>query len=185
MKEIESGNVTMVATEDIAKDEQVAYIPQSMHITSDIAKQTEYYRLRKEAEPEYDNDDKRCLAVFILEQRADPLSTYKDYLDLLPKSYSDHFAMWSEDELEHLKGTEMMKYVKKLPSFQAAYEKAVNLVPDFGLKHSYEQWKEAQMIVNSRNLGDPKGSPHNLVPLIELFNHSNQPDLLWDFEDDQ
>ena len=37
MKEIEPGNVTMVATEDIAKDEVVGYIPQSMHITNEIA----------------------------------------------------------------------------------------------------------------------------------------------------
>ena len=57
--------------------------------------------------------------------------------------------------------------------------------PDFGLKYSFEQWMEAHIAVVSRNFGDPKGSPNNLVPFIELFNHSNPPDVLWKFEDDE
>ena len=109
MKEIEPGNVTMVATEDIAKDEVVGYIPQSMHITNEIAMQTEYSKIRMEVEGDYIENEMRRFAIWILEKKADPLSPYKDYLDLLPKTYSHHWQMWSEDELAYLKGTELDK----------------------------------------------------------------------------
>ena len=42
MREIEPGNVTMVATENIAKGERIGYFPRSTQITEDMISQGEY-----------------------------------------------------------------------------------------------------------------------------------------------
>ena len=45
MKEIEPGNISLFTTDDIVEGEEVAYIPKGMHITREIAKQSEYYKI--------------------------------------------------------------------------------------------------------------------------------------------
>ena len=49
MKEIEPGNVTMVATENIAKGERIGYFPRSMQITEEMVSNGKYLKLLKES----------------------------------------------------------------------------------------------------------------------------------------
>ena len=47
MREIEPGNVTMVATENIAKGERIGYFPLSMQITEEMVSNGEYLKKLK------------------------------------------------------------------------------------------------------------------------------------------
>ena len=50
MKEIEPGNVTMLATDDIKEGEEVAYVPPSFQILPAAGRQSGYYKQFAEVE---------------------------------------------------------------------------------------------------------------------------------------
>ena len=71
--------------------------------------------------------------------------------------------------------------MKDLSNYSKTYEQIVELIPDFGLKHSQKEWIEAHIAFNSRNFLDAESGSKSLIPFIELFNHSNPPDVRWNF----
>ena len=74
------------------------------------------------------------------------------------------------------------------PSLLARYERILEILPDFGLKHSSYDWMEAHVLFASRNFSYAKenkeGRHSVIVPLADLFNHKNPADLHWKFETD-
>ena len=57
-----------------------------MHISYDIAKQSEYYQILNDKSMDELNQQ-ISFALWILENKADQLSPYKDYIELLPKTF--------------------------------------------------------------------------------------------------
>ena len=53
------------------------------------------------------------LALYVMEQRRDPESPWKDYLETLPKDWSNQLIFWTEEEMSWLKGSEIIGYVKQ------------------------------------------------------------------------
>ena len=43
--------------------------------------------------------------LYLLEQTGDPNSPYRDYLGLLPKTYTEFPMNWSDDEMAWLEGS--------------------------------------------------------------------------------
>ena len=108
----------------------------------------------------------------------------------MPKVNDTHYLLWTDDELKLLEGTDIDLGVKiGKPKLQARYERILDLMPDFGLKHSFYDWLEAHVLFASRNFSYPKenskGRVSVIVPLADLFNHNIPADLSWKFEADK
>ena len=66
------------------------------------------------------------LAIYVMEQRRDPESPWKDYLETLPKDFTNHPIFWTEEEMSMLKGSEIVGYVKNFKKKLEADYKSIS-----------------------------------------------------------
>ena len=69
---------------------------------------------------------------------------------------------------------------------EGLHEKLVKAVPDFDLKHSFEEIKEIYLIVQAKHfvsgITDHASQYKIMVPFLDVFNHSDRPNTEWRFE---
>ena len=130
-----------------------------MQITKELVRSGEYYKqVVDQIDQNFVDSTTLPWILWLLENSIDPLSSHKEYIELLPKVNNSHVMLWTEDELELLTGSSLdeLRYVFK-PNVEWRFEMLLRLVPDFGVrqKHSLVDWTEAHVLFTSRNFDDP------------------------------
>ena len=118
LNEVEPGNNEMIATEDIATGDLIAFIPDQMVLTfadakiqstaSNLFEEKKIYDLLPAKERDF-----IPMVLYIVEQRKNSDSVWKDYLGVLPKDMSEHPVFYTEEELDMFKGDELGGYVRQ------------------------------------------------------------------------
>jgi hypothetical protein len=98
------------ASTDIAEGEEIRSLPTSLRITRPLLAQTELGKLLNE---------KLILSdywqafyyplIFIMENRNNPKSDYKPFLDVIPSQASDNPSLFSEEEKKWLLGSPLLR----------------------------------------------------------------------------
>jgi len=173
------GERSVVAQEDISAFQEVVHFPTRLLMTQKQALASEMGRLlQAHAGPV---NDEVYLAAFLLEEKQRGDSFWKPYLDILPESFSNVPLFFPDHERALLKGT----FVSELLEYQGRtllteYAQLCERVPGFN-RFSSDAFLWARLIVSSRCFGLLMDGAMNrcLVPLGDMLNHQNPPDVIW------
>ena len=110
-----------------------------------------------------------------------PDSKHKDYFNILPRDFSSHPLMYSEDEVKMLEGSSMHKRIFiQYQSLKAAYKSLAQKVPGFAAQNTFSDFLNAYMTVKSRYYKMMSGS-HVMVPFGDIHNHGTPGNASWLF----
>lgn len=185
----ESGEMEMIAHEDIEKGDIVAFIPETMFLTvkgafenSPIVKRMDHMQITEKLKTPA---GVAPLAIYVMEQRRDPESPWKDYLETMPKEFTNHPIFWTEEEMKMLQGSEIVSYVKNFrKKLEADYKLISSNIED--LKEFTEQeFMETFKLVQSRMFGlTNEENAHvvsAMVPIGDNFNHRSKFNVEWGY----
>jgi protein-histidine N-methyltransferase len=173
-----------VAASPIAAGELVMEIPRSFLITADLARASPIGRalaasgvaLRSKHTP---------IAAYLLEQRADPASFFRPYLDALPPSFPASPVLFDDYALSFLEGsfTYARIYARRaaLVTEYADLRKAVAGFERF----SFKDFVWARQVVVSRVFGIEIAGEKTeaLIPLADMLNHKRPRETSWTYHD--
>ena len=109
--EVSPGNNGLVATEDIEEEDDLMFVPEHWLLKEVVAERSKIYQVLAENEFEgYDSGI--AYTVYLLEQSRVPNSYWKNYLNILPKDFSEFPLFWSDEDLEWLKGSTLQKAIQ-------------------------------------------------------------------------
>ena len=107
--EIEPGNNDFIAIEDIAKGDVIAYIPSDMLMTrNEAAANSPTFKFVEENQLHHRMGAVKellPLMFYIMEERRNPASKWKNYLETLPKDWSNLPMFYTEEDLTWFLGT--------------------------------------------------------------------------------
>ena len=190
MRQVSENNRVMVCTKEIRKGETFIHVPKNMLITPELARSQGLGKLLNEKMPGDRSFDVDLLTLFILEERKNPASFWKPYLDILPSedSYSSMPVNYSALELQHLKGTELFRnIVSTRHRYAARYQELIKLVPEIS-EYTQQEYNSAKVIVTTRTFGFnmkksatsknnsrkvKSGDSMCLAPMADMLNHQN------------
>ena len=92
--------------------------------------------------------EKIQITLYIMEERRNPVSVWRDYIALLPKDWSSLPLFYSEDELEWLKGSETFQEIlldKK--NLKADYSMIAKNIPEFSYEYSLKEFLDTYAAV--------------------------------------
>jgi histone-lysine N-methyltransferase SETD3 len=76
------------------------------------------------------------MATFLLEEKQNPDSKFKDYIDTLPSSMKDFPIFFSDAEMHFLKGSPIVHQIKKRQkNIQKDFDLLCDKIPDFKNKN--------------------------------------------------
>jgi histone-lysine N-methyltransferase SETD3 len=173
------GERSMLAKEDISAFQEVVRLPVRLLMTQKQAMATELGRqLQAHAGPV---NDEVYLAAFLLEEKQRGDSFWKPYIDILPESFSNVPLFFPDHERALLKGT----FVSELLEYQGRtllteHAQLCERVPGFN-RFSSDAFLWARLAVSSRCFGLLMDGVMNrcMVPLGDMINHQNPPDVIW------
>lgn len=118
-----------------------------------------------------------AISLFLIHEFYDPNSKWRPYLDSLPKTL-DSPLLWSEEELEELRGTQLLGSVAGYLEFleneftgltEQLFEPNSEIFdPEV---YTYEAFRWAFGILRSRTFAPLTGDDLALVPVADLVNH--------------
>ena len=126
-----------------------------------------------------------CLAASVLEERRQPRSFWRPYLDTLPLSFPNVPLYFDGSELALLRGSFALERIEdRKRSLSEDYQSLRQGVP--GFSHTYSEFEWAHVVVTSRNFGlKVRGcSVQALVPMADLLNHATPRETAWGFDND-
>ena len=70
--------------------------------------------------------------LYILEERQNPNSKWKNYIELLPKDWKNFPILYSEEDMKFLTGSQIQRWaIRDRELLRKQYEFLVDKVPDF------------------------------------------------------
>ena len=91
------------------------------------------------------------MALFIMEERRNPNSRFRDFIGLLPTDMSSFPLFYSNEDLEWLEGTDLIRNIKEQKdTLSKSYSTIVSSVFGFSEAFSYREFLETYMQVSSR-----------------------------------
>ena len=116
------------------------------------------------------------LATYALEEMAKEDSFFKTYVDILPKSYDNFPAFFTDEEKTWLAGSPFLDELNdKVAEIQTAYDTICEAVPEYAAAFSHKQFSEMRMLVASRIYGltmEDGKETDAFVPYADMINHS-------------
>jgi histone-lysine N-methyltransferase SETD3 len=180
----EDGERSVLARSDIAEGEVVLQIPTTHLFTLERAKASDIGR-RIQSELQPDNDF-LYLASFLLQEKHRGADSYwKPFVDSLPEAYPHVPLFFAESERAWLQGSQLPRLMEvQDQSFQQEYAQLREKLPEYE-RFSFEEFVWARVSLYSR-LFSLKGGLQgpSLVPLSDMFNHRQPPDVLWSTSED-
>lgn len=130
------------------------------------------------------------LALFLLEEKLNLNSFWKPYIDILPKTYNDFPQYYNKNELEQLKGSFIIEFIRSRNlELEDEYNEIINFLPDYENKNkiTLDDFIWAKIVVTSRgfNLKIKEKKIVCLVPLADMLNHSKNFTTFWSFNSDK
>jgi len=161
------------ARKDIPKNTTILYVPHSHIMTTELAKASEIGRRIQESGCSL-RSTHTWLACYLLQEKKNPNSFWKPYIDTLPQSYRNMPIYFTPEELAWLKGSfSLQKIEERIDDLKREWENLSRYVPEFVKQHSYDEFVWARMVVITRVFGiTVRGlNTDGLVPMADMLNH--------------
>ena len=131
--------------------------------------------------PQY---DKLILQLLIMQERRNPDTKLQNFLDSIPKDWSNFPVLYTKEEWEYLQGSQLITWTNAEIQIQKKqYDFFADVVPDFKETYPFEEFLATSRAVNSRifDYMDDDRQKIIMLPFGDLFNHRNPPDLIWGY----
>ena len=125
------------------------------------------------------------LAILLLEEKANPESRWRLYIDSLPEDHSCFPINYSIGELEMLEGSPFLHMIhEKVVDLKKDYTAILRCEPSFD-KYSFIDFCWARMMVGSRIFGVNISGVKTeiLVPFADMLNHKLPKQTAWNYSD--
>ena len=164
----------------ISKDEVISFIPEKLVISSI---NYEVNPICRRAYGLYHKSDLECIIFFLTLDKNNQSSFFKPYYDYLPKLDINIFP--SEYSEEKLKLYEELEFDLHVGISNNKLKNAFN-EDEKKIENGYEEFKYNYYLVKTRNFARPESEffsdLNSCVPFIELFNHDNNYNLDWIYD---
>jgi hypothetical protein len=133
------------------------------------------------------------VAFYLMVEDLDPNSSIRPYLDSLPKS-TDEFVLSDLEQEQMTQLANGSKYLTHLEDLEAdcviiytwtLENKCVQFDGSDNFEEFYSRYIHYRFLVGSRIFGYERDghSQSGLVPYIDMFNHSFEPNAAWEYND--
>ncbi|KAM3139672.1 hypothetical protein pb186bvf_008130 [Paramecium bursaria] len=181
-------NRIVKASQQIQEEERILLIPRKlMWISTEVKKNLLYSELLL-------NQDQLIypthtfLALQILYEKQNPISQWKDFLDILPEKYDTFPIYYDQSVLDYLEGSYLLNDIEnQKKDLLKDYQTVLKYAPQFEII-SYEQFVQANIMTCSRvfSLNIDGVEVEAFVPLADFFNYDKNYQTHWGFsEQDQ
>jgi histone-lysine N-methyltransferase SETD3 len=123
----------------------------------------------------------------LLELKKEDKNDYQPYLDILPSSFDEFPHMYTDDELEWLKGSEILKAIEENKKMQREdYDIICNLVEEYK-QFNYKDYLDVATTINSRvfSIKINEVEHRALVPYADMLNHKVPKMTHWFYSDEK
>jgi histone-lysine N-methyltransferase SETD3 len=130
---------------------------------------------------------KHCfLSIYLLQEKYNEYTNWKNYLNVLPKNYSNFPIFYTDNEKKLLQGSPFLQQVfDKLRDIEADYKSICKISMDFA-KFSFKDFCEMRMAVSSRIFGIKVNGKKTdcFAPLADMLNHKRPRQTQWYYSDE-
>jgi len=177
----------IITNKNIHAGKVILNVPHSCIITTIKAKKSQV-GIELENSGFTNHSSHTWLALYILQEKLNPTSFWKPYLDILPPSYDDFPQFYSSDELKQLTGSFVLDMIRSRNlNLEKEYNELVAVLPIFGKKMSLRDYIWVRIAIVSRvfqiNLSKNENT-QGLVPMADMLNHSKTPGTRWSYVPD-
>jgi len=166
------GRETLSKT-DIQTDTNILEIPPDLLITTELFDQ---FNIKDFVL----NNNKLTFLLMYLKK----MNKFKEYISILPKSFSSIPLSWDKSQLDIIKNTSIYnKVIEKKTTLDKDYEDLFKLMKHI-LPFNKKEYLWARLCVNSRNFSITKGNKNVncLAPFADMLNHSSDKNTKWFFD---
>jgi len=178
-----SGNYRAIfAKRTVERDEDVLYVPLCQLMTSEIARASKVGKQIIASGVQL-RSRHSFLASYVLQEKANPTSYWKPYIDILPEEYDTVPLFFSSEQLSELEGSMSLdKTSERHQSLRIEYNNLVEHVPMFS-EFSYESFVWARLVVITRIFGMVIDGvkTEGLVPMADMLNHKRPRETKWTY----
>jgi histone-lysine N-methyltransferase SETD3 len=125
------------------------------------------------------------LAVMLLQEKLNPNSFWKPFIDILPPNYNDFPQFYNNEELKQLSGSFILDMIKSRNlNLEQEFNELLLAIPIFGKKITLKDYVWARIAIVSRvfNIAyDDNKTTQGIVPMADMLNHSKEPGTKWSF----
>ena len=174
----------IVATRNIFKNKQIVKIPHKCIMTTFKAYESDIgLEIKKSGwEP---NSPHTLLALMLLQEKLNPNSFWKPFIDILPPNYNDFPQFYSNNELLQLKGSFVLDMIQSRNlNLENEFKEMTIAIPDFCKKISLKDFIWARIAIVSRVFYiayTKEKTTQGIVPMADMLNHSKNPGTRWTF----
>jgi len=179
----------------IPTDDVILYVPLEIIMTSEVAKGSEIGKKIIASGCEV-RSKHSYLAAYLLQERANPKSYWKPYIDILPVKYANMPVFFEEGTMQWLRNSmSAQKISDRIDSLRREYDNIRRHVPEFA-KFTLEEFIWARFVVITRIFGlvIEGNKTDGLVPYADMLNHKkpcsdtgpvkdDEADTKWTYED--
>ena len=126
--------------------------------------------------------------IYILTTMRDPNHFFRPYYDILPATFNNFPIFWTEEELSHLEGSDLVRQIRdRKLNIKADYDAIVSVCPEFGEEFSLNDFLWCRTAVGSRNFGITVNGVKRttMVPFADMLNHYRPRETSWTFDNNQ
>jgi len=178
-----SGNYRAIfAKRKVKTNEDVLYVPFCQLMTSEVARASEVGTQIQESNVQL-RSRHSFLAAYLLQEKANPSSYWKPYIDILPEEYDTVPLFFSQEQLDELEGSMSLDKIRdRHQSLRIEYNNLVENVPMFS-QFTYESFVWARLVIITRIFGmviDGEKT-EGLVPMADMLNHKRPRETKWTY----
>jgi len=178
-----SGNYRAIfAKRKIESNEDVLYVPLCQLMTSEVARASKVGKQIIESNVQL-RSRHSFLASYLLQEKANPSSYWKPYIDILPEEYDTVPLFFSVEQLAELEGSMALDKIRdRHQSLRIEYNNLVENVPMFS-QFTYESFVWARLVIITRIFGmvvDGEKT-EGLVPMADMLNHKRPRETKWTY----
>lgn len=177
------------AARDIKKGETILYVPKKEIITLEMAMESPIGALMaaRNMRNRLLSPKHSFLSCFIMQEKRKPTSYFKEFIDILPKNFTNFPIFYTVEERQWLEGSAMQNVISdKIKDIQTDYNTICNEVPEFR-QFSLKEYSEMRMMVCSRIFGISINGvkTDGFVAYADMLNHQRPKETQWSYSDER
>lgn len=166
---------------------QIMAIPLKCLITDATARATATGAKLKEIEYQLSAPNHNHVIVHILEGMERGDTFFQPFYDILPATFDNFPVFWSEEELEFLKGSDLVAQTRaRIANIRDDYDAICAKLEGFD-RFSFDQFLWCRTAVGSRNFSITVAGQKRtaMVPWADMLNHFRPRETSWTFDNAQ
>jgi len=164
-------------------DQCILEVPLPLIMTSDVAKASKVGTAISSSGCQL-RSSHSWLASYLLQEKHNPKSYWKPYIDILPVHYRNMPIFFDEEELSYLKGSFSLQMIEdRKVSLKMEYDNICRCVPSFK-DYGHIDFVWARLAVITRIFGfEVNGKKTDgLVPMADMLNHKRPNETTWTYD---